>query len=164
MGKRLAVLISLLLVTSWVTQAQVVKVSLAAKASHYVRTHKRLLVADTLIMASWAADAASSVHAQKSGCCVEGNPILGPHPNEFHTWLFAMGVGSAMVTGEHLIWWAGNKYGDPEAAHLLIWPGPVALGITEFFNVRDNAKYAGQGPQASMASNMAMARARVTAK
>lgn len=156
MVKKLAVLLFLLLSVTWVTQAQV-KVSLAAKASHYVRTHKRLLVADAIIMASWAADAASSVHAQKSGCCVETNPLLPKHPNELQTWSYSMGVGALMVTGEHLIWWAGNKYGQEEAAHLLIWPAPIAHGITEYFTVKDNAYYAGQSQ-----TNMAKARARVT--
>ena len=137
--KRLAAILFLVALMAQCSAAQ----SRSAKISHYVKTHKRLLVADAIIMAAWSADAASSVHAQKSGCCVESNPLVGKHPNELVTWVYGMGVGSAMITGEHLIWWAGNKYGDPEAAHVLIWPGPIAFGIGEFFNVRDNAKYAG---------------------
>lgn len=142
----------LLLAIAPVVQAQTTKPSVPAKVGHYVKTHKRLLVADAVIVAAWSADAASSVHAQKSGCCVESNPILGPHPNEVATWSFAMGMAGLLVTGEHLIWWQGNKI-DPEAGHVLIWPIPIAFGITEAINVHDNANYAGR---------MAQARARVS--
>ena len=120
------------------------KPSVPARVSNFIRTHKRLLVADSILILAWSADAASSVHAQKSGCCVESNPIVGPHPSEAATWGFAMGMAGLMVTGEHLIWWAGNKYDEREAARVAIWLPPIAFGITEFYNVKANAQYAGQ--------------------
>ncbi len=64
-----------------------------------------------------------------------------------------MGVAGALVTLEHLVWWQGNKV-DPEAARVVIWFPPIALGIVEYYNVKANAQYAG----------MAKARARVMAK
>ena len=129
--------------------------SAQSRVGHYIRTHKRLLAADALLMAGWAADAASSVHDQRSGCCIEHNPILGPHPSPAATWAYAMGISSLLITGEHLIWWAGNKYGDTAARDVLIWPVPIAHGISEFYTVRDNARYASD-------SNLRIARERLS--
>lgn len=63
-----------------------------------------------------------------------------------------MGMAGLMVTGEHLLWWAGNKYDERQAADFVLWIPPVAFGIVEFYNVKANAQYAG----------MAEARARVS--
>ena len=136
-----------------------VKRSLPSKVAAYASTHKRLLVADAIIIAAWSADAASSTRAQASGCCVETNPVIGPHPSNAQTWAWAGFMAALGVTGEHLIWWGANRAGDPEAGHVLIWLYPVAFSIIEFDNVRSNLKYAANGPNPE---RLRAARARVS--
>jgi hypothetical protein len=134
---------ALILLCAFSAHAQAINPSVVAHVGRYVRTHKRLLVADAILGASWGADAASSTNCQRiaKASCVETNPLLGKHPSPAVTWGYAAGMASVMIAGEHLIWWEGNKV-DPEAGHVIIWFVPVPFAISEFINVRTNVRIA----------------------
>jgi hypothetical protein len=118
-----------------------------ARVAGYVKTHKELLLADTILILAESADAASSVHCQKVAPtgCVERNIILSHHPNEVDTWSVALGMNAGMLIAlNHLIW----KFAPaPELRHM-IWftTGPIAL--VESINVDDNAATAARLQQA----------------
>ena len=134
---------------------------------HYVATHKRLLIADSIVLLAWSADAASSNRCQSENRagCIEQNPLLGKHPGPGATWGYAMGVASAQIAIGHLVWWEGNKV-DSEAAHVIIWLNPITIGIIEYFNVHTNVNIADSGAcqvcDGHRAANLALARTRVS--
>jgi hypothetical protein len=118
-----------------------------ARVVIYAKTHKELLLADTILILAESADAASSVHCQKVAPtgCVERNIILSHHPNEVDTWSVALGMNAGMLIAlNHLIW----KFAPaPELRHM-VWftTGPIAL--VESINVDDNAATAARLQQA----------------
>lgn len=125
-----------------------------ARVVGYVKTHKELLLADTVLILAESADAASSVHCQKVSPtgCVERNIILSHHPNEADTWSVALGMNAgALIAFNHLIW----KFAPaPELRHF-VWftAGPIAL--VESINVYDNT---------AATARLQQARARVMAE
>jgi len=108
-----------------------------ARVGQYLRSHKELLIADTIVLLAWSADAGSSVHCQHvSSGCVDSNSVVGPHPSNAATWAFAEGMAVGLIAGQHLVWWQANKV-DPEARHVILL-FPAAIGITEYWNVTGN--------------------------
>jgi hypothetical protein len=108
------------------------------RMTHYVTTHKELLISDTLIVFTQAADAASSVHCQRLPGCVESNPLLGKHPSELETWGAATGASAATITLVHL----SQLFASNRIERHLFW-GPVAgICIREVWNVHSNANEA----------------------
>jgi len=119
----------------------VLKASPIARVGHYLNTHKRLLISDAIVVASFSADAASSVHCQHSSpACLEQNSIVGPRPNEVQTWGWSTLAMVSVVGGDHLLWWAANKEDQP--VRNIIWIPTIAIGISECFNIRNNVNTA----------------------
>jgi hypothetical protein len=126
-----------LLCASIPAQAQIVFVHKESRFIHYVKTHKVILVADTLLIMAEAADAASSVHCQTVPGCVEQNGTLGRHPSVAATWGWTMGAAGVLVTANHVWWWATNKYDSKDLRPLMfLWNAPLV--ITQVFNVKNN--------------------------
>jgi hypothetical protein len=148
-----AVLVCLLFCTP-ATRAQQAEKRDVGRVGHYIRTHKELLVADTIIVLAEGADAASSVHCQRtSPNCVERNSTVGSHPSNAVTWGYAAGTAAALLTGEHLLWWLAKKV-DPGARHLVVI-APIASGVTEYWSVSGNV---------DAANRLAAARSRLMMK
>jgi hypothetical protein len=110
---------------------------------HYIKTHKELLLSDSILVVAWSADAASSVHCQNSSTnfvnqCDETNKILGKHPGVGLTWTYSMAVAGVFVTANHL-WWHETQ--DSEIKHF-VWLSPVAWGLFQTLNVKANVNTA----------------------
>ncbi len=126
-----------LLCASIPAQAQIVFVHKENRFIHYVKTHKTVLVLDTLVVFAQAADAASSVHCQTVPGCVESNSTLGRHPSPAATWGLTMGYAGTLVAANHVWWWATGKYDAEDLRRLMFWwTGPII--IFEVFNVKNN--------------------------
>jgi hypothetical protein len=70
--------------------------------THYVRTHKLLLITDTVLVLSSLADSASSVTCeQTSHFCGEDNPLLPRHPSPAQLYAFKMGVTGGIIVWNH---------------------------------------------------------------
>jgi len=108
------------------------------RITHYVATHKELLISDTLVVFAQSADAASSVHCQRLPGCVEQNPLLGKHPNELQTWAAAMGASATMITIVHLIRLLASNRFERDLSRGLV----AAICLREAFNVNSNANAA----------------------
>jgi hypothetical protein len=89
--------------------------SLFGKLGRYVKTHKELLLMDSLVVLPVSAEAASTVHClHVSPFCNESNELLGRRPSTGAVWGLALGYSAGIITANHLAWRALN---DPET-----WP------------------------------------------
>ncbi len=105
-----------------------------------MKTHKELLASDAVILASFAADSASSVHCQdvRPVPCIEENPILSHHPSQLATWGLLMGMASVVVAADHgIVYGANHGWYPPEARHE-IWLQTAAIAGVEGPNVWNN--------------------------
>ena len=104
---------------------------------HYVRTHKSVLVLDSLVVLAQSADAASSVHCQRIPGCVESNGIVGKHPGPAALWAWSLGTAGTLVASNHLYWWQTGKRDARDLRPLMfLWNGPLV--IYQVFNVKSN--------------------------
>jgi len=89
--------------------------SIFGKFGRYCKTHKELLLMDSIVLLPVSAEAASTVHCiHVSPFCNESNELLGRRPSTGKVWGLALGYSAAIITSNHLAWRALN---DPEA-----WP------------------------------------------
>jgi hypothetical protein len=124
--------------------AQAVKPSRFAPLGHfghYIKTHKELLASDALIVASTAADAASSVHCQKvlGPGCIESSPALSKHPSPAATRGLLMGMGIGIVALDHGVVWLAND--DPDGYGYMrhfVWIPTAAIAGDEGPTVWNN--------------------------
>lgn len=88
---------------------------LLRRFGHYCKTHKELLLMDSVVLLPVAAEAASTVHClHVSPSCNESNELLGRRPSTGAVWGLALGYSAGIITANHLAWRALN---DPET-----WP------------------------------------------
>lgn len=95
---------------------------------HYISTHKALLVSDGFMFLSAGANAAASVHCQKTGLCTETSPFLTKHPTNLSTYGLAFGFAGFKVTLDHTWWWLTDAPQD----HYKRW---LSWGTTGAFTV-----------------------------
>ncbi|HTZ74564.1 MAG TPA: hypothetical protein VMB47_11630 [Candidatus Aquilonibacter sp.] len=114
------------------------RASVLGRTTQYVRTHKELLLADTLVVAALSADAASSVHCQQTNPvgCIESNPFLGRHPSASATWGYSLGFSAGIVAINHALFSIAPK--DP-VRHIALFSS-VAIAVTEIPTVRNNVQ------------------------
>ena len=135
-----SMVIAVLLLVPYATHAQY-RQSPEAHISHFVRTHKELIVSDAIVIAAESADASSSVHClHVSQGCTEENPLLGRRPSAGALWGSALSVSAGIVTMDHLIWHL-NVNTDPDMRHL-VWLSSIPLGVFETINVKSNVDVA----------------------
>lgn len=107
------------------------------RVTHYISAHKELIASDAIILAGLAADAASSVHCQRyPKYCIETEGLLGQHPDQLNTWVYAMGLASGMVALDHLAW----HFAPEKSERHVIWFSTGAIGVSESWNVWQNVQ------------------------
>lgn len=76
---------------------------------HYIKTHKELLLMDSVVLLPVSAEAASTVHCMHvSPFCNESNELLGRRPSTGAVWGLALGYSAVIITSNHLAWRALN--------------------------------------------------------
>lgn len=116
---------------------------------HGIRRHKLEILYDGICFAAEAADAGSSVAAQRTGNATELNGALGPHPSSAATWAYALGGATAIAALNRMIFhYADRPGGDGELRALpMFYTAPMA--VMEFRNVAQNARIASSRPSNS---------------
>lgn len=95
----------------------------------FIRTHKVLLITDSVMLAASMADAASAVHCQHTSPeCFETNYFLPRRPTNLQLYGFALGTSSATIAFDH--WF---KHGLSNSDFGLIYLGDVALTVTGYY-------------------------------
>ena len=109
-----------------------------AETRGYFRSHLELLLADTLVILSQSADAASTVHCQKvSRGCIETSSLAGRHPNELRVWGVATLFMTTGVTVNHLLWFLRPE-DRPDLRHI-IWVTSIPLTVTAAYDTWNNS-------------------------
>jgi hypothetical protein len=119
------------------------RLSALSHVGHYIRTHKELLAADTLMTLSLSADVGSSVHCQSVSLgCVETACFLPTHPNELQIEGDAAAKIISLISLNHWLFRVADRT-DPPARHL-IWFWTIPIAVTEFVTVRSNVATANE--------------------
>lgn len=97
------------------------------RIGRYSRTHKRLLVIDTLLVLSSLADAASTIHCLRTNpFCREENPLLPRHPSNVQAYGIKLGLTAAVIGWTHYSVHIARKNGYRENWDVL-WTSPLIL-------------------------------------
>lgn len=113
------------------------------KFGHYVKTHKELLLMDSLVVLPVSAEAASTVHClHVSPFCNESNGFLGRRPSTGAVWGLAIGFSAMVVTFNHIGYSAlNNPETWPRWRHVpFAWD--VLTAIKSSYAVKHNVDFA----------------------
>lgn len=108
--------------------------SVPVRIWHWAGHHKEVLLADSLVIGGWSADAAMSTRCQDEfpTACIEGNSLLGPHPSAGKLWGYSLGFAGALVAANH----ATSHYLPSPYKHAF-WAWSGWIGIAEGINVNN---------------------------
>jgi len=112
------------------------------KAWHWVDTHKELLAANALVVASFSADAASTRYTE-AHCprCIETNPLLPGRPSSAEVWGVSAGYSVTVVTLNSLAW----HYAPNKTIRHIVWYFTAPVVANEaVYTIPNNVRAAGR--------------------